>query len=164
MAAESAGRAYRCAHLPGRRRDQLGETLIESLVAILVISMVAIAAYSGLQTALRVSVQHREQAVAETLLRSAAERLQDSAGPYVPLAGCAGAGDYADLPTAPGYGPVTTGVRFWVPPTDVTSDVTTQFGATGTCPATDPGLQAIELQVVTPAGHVETLEILKRSA
>ena len=148
-----------------RRRAQRGETLIESLIAILVLSIVVGAAYAGLRTAIRVSAQHKESAVAETMLRTAAERLQDPTSAYVPRAGCAGAATYTGLPTRSGYGPIDVDVRFWNKPSSVTvPSLDVDFGAAGSCPATDPGLQAIELSITTPSGHVETLEIVKRAS
>lgn len=150
---------------PGRRvRGQSGETLIESLLAILILSAVAIASYAALRTAIGISAQHKETAVAETMLRTAAERLQDPTEAYVPRAGCAGAGTYSGLPSRSGYGTVSTQVRFWSPPAAVSNaDVTTQFAAAGTCPAVDPGLQSIELSITTPSGQVQRLQIVKRA-
>lgn len=137
---------------------------MESLLALVILSAVAIASYAALRTALAASAQHKEVAVAETLLRSAAERLQDPTEPYVPRAGCAGAGTYSDLPTRDGYGTAVTDVRFWLPPGSVSdADVTTQFAAAGVCPSVDPGLQSIRLTVTTPSGHVQTLDIVKRA-
>ncbi len=147
------------------RRGQRGETLIESLIAVTILTLVAIASYAGLRTAMTVSVQHKEAAVAETLLRTAAERIQDPTSPYVPRAGCPGAGAYAGLPTRPGYGPIDVEVRFWTPPADVAvPSLRTQFAAIGTCPAVDPGLQEIDLRVTTPSGRTEHLEIVKRAS
>ncbi len=151
---------------PGRRgRSQLGETLLESLLAIMILSIVTIAAYAGLRTAMALSVRHKESAVAETLLRTAAERVQDPTSPYVPRAGCPGSGSYTGLPTRSGYGPIDVDVRFWNPPSNVAvPTVPTQFAATGACPTTDPGLQALELSITTPSGHIEHLEIVKRES
>ena len=150
---------------PPRRRGQQGETLIESLVAILILSIVTIAAYAGLQTALGLSAGHKESAVAETLLRTAAERLQDPASAYVPRAGCPGAGTYGGLPTRAGYDPIDVEVRFWTPPSSVAvPSLTTQFAAAGTCPGVDPGLQSIELSITTPSGATEHLQIVKRTS
>lgn len=146
-----------------RNRGQLGETLLESLLAIVILSAVVISSYGALRVALRTSAQHKETAVAETMLRTAAERLQDPTEPYVPRAGCSGAGTYSGLPARSGYGTVGTSVRFWLPPGSVTNaDIATQFAPLGDCPAVDPGLQSIELSVTTPSGHVQSLEIIKR--
>lgn len=138
---------------------------MESLVAILILTIVAIAAYAGLHTAIGLSASHKESAVAETLLRTAAERLQDPTSAYVPRAGCPGAGTYGGLPTRSGYAPIDVEVRFWTPPGSVAvPSLTTQFAPAGTCPGTDPGLQAIELSITTPSGDTERLEIVKRAS
>lgn len=150
-----------------RRRDQRGETLLESLLSISILALVALSAFGGLQTAIKLSAHHRDSAVAETLLRSAAERLQDPSSPYVPRAGCPGAGTYTGLPTKAGYPPITVTVSFWLPPapTDPPPWPTT-FAAKGSpqdCPAQDPGLQQISMTLNTPSGLTEHLDILKRS-
>ena len=112
-----------------------------------------------------VSVRHRETAVAETMLRTAAERVQDPTSAYVPRAGCPGAGSYTGLPTRSGYGPIHVDVRFWTPPDSVAvPTLQTRFATAGTCPVSDPGLQAIELSITTPSGHTERLEIVKRAS
>ena len=151
-----------------RAKGQAGETLLESLIALAILALVAAAAYAGMTTSLRVSAQNRDAAVAEALLRSAAERLQDPATTYVPRAGCPGAGTYTDLPTRPGFGPVVASVRFWVPSAAAGDGaVPVTFAAKGSaqdCPATDPGLQAIDLSVLAPSGKVHRLEITKRAS
>jgi type II secretory pathway pseudopilin PulG len=148
----------------GRRRagaDQRGETLLESLIAIIVLTLVAIAAYTGLQTTVRSTARHESSAVSETLLRSAAEQLQHPESPYIDLAGCGANPTYTGLPTEPGYGQIQVAVSFWVPPTGpLPAQVATTFDPA--CPASDPGLQQLELSVVTPSGATETLDVLKR--
>lgn len=144
------------------RRGQAGETLLESLLSILLLSIVGIAAFSGIQMALRASALHHQVAVSETLLRSAAENLQNPDAQYVPLAGCPGHGTYEGLPTRPGYGPMTAEVIFLSPETF--EQVTTQnlFAlVVGQCPGQDPGLQEIRLSITTPSGHTQRLEVLK---
>lgn len=142
-----------------RRRGQQGETLLESLVAIAILSLVAVAAYAGLRTAMASSAQHHASAVSETLLRTAAERLQDPSSPYIDLAGCGGHPTYADLPTRPGYAAIQVDVEFWTPPAGtVPSTVPMTFGS---CPGSDPGLQLVQLSVTTPSGTTETLDVLK---
>jgi len=166
VAAEPVRPARLC-HDSGR--SQRGETLLETLLAIVILSAVAIAAYAGLSLAIRSSAEQREAAIATTVLRSAAERLQDPAAPYVPRAGCAGAETYGGLPAWPDGGPpVDVTVRFWIPPASVGDEaLTTAFaepGGPGDCPAVDPGLQSIELSITTPSGRTERLEVLKRGA
>jgi prepilin-type N-terminal cleavage/methylation domain-containing protein len=144
------------------QRSQIGETLVESLVAIAILSVVAVAAYAGLRTSVSSSALHRESAEAETILRTAAERLQDPRTAYIDRAGCPGSTTYGNLPARPGY-VLTPTVGFWVPPAVTVRDAFSNLS--GPCPATpraDPGLQRIRLSVTTPSGYVETLDVLKR--
>lgn len=162
-----------------RTGSQRGETLIESLVAITVLSIFSVAMFTGIGTALKASAMHHEIAVAETLLRSAAEQLQNPDHPYLPLAGCPGHDTYTDLPTRTRFSPVSTTIRFWQPagsPTPqrqtsavigsrngaTSKDGTISFATADSCPSDDPGLQEITLDLKTPSGHLQTLTILKR--
>lgn len=147
-----------------RRRGQSGETLLESLIAVAILSLLAVTAFSGLQTSLRSSRQHHDAAVAETLLRAAAERLQSpdsNEHPYIPRAGCGATPTYGGLPARTGWNPIVVTVEFWVPPpTGSTGPLTTQFSAT--CPAQDRGLQRLQLSLTTPGGFHQRVDILKR--
>ncbi len=160
-----------------RVRSQKGETLMESLIAITLLSIIALPVFTGIRVALKASAMHREIAVSETLLRSAAEDLQNPDLDYIPLAGCPGHDTYKGLPVRPQYSPVTARVQFWSPQTTpvtvgpeemslmkVASEApaVAAFTAPGACPAADPGLQKIRLSVVTPSGHLQILDILKR--
>lgn len=155
-----------------RSRSQRGETLLESLIAMTILSIVTITVLAGVRTALKASVLHHEMSAAETLLRSSAEEIQNPDRPYVPLAGCPGHDTYADLPTRPRFSPVTTRVEFWDPsatPTaarpaahDGVPAETIHFDSEGSCPSVDLGLQRITLQLTTPSGHLQTLTVMKR--
>ncbi|MCB0954070.1 MAG: hypothetical protein KDB13_15390, partial [Microthrixaceae bacterium] len=98
-------------HRAGRSRSsgrgQGGETLIESLLAIAILTSIVVAAYGGMQVSLRASASNDEGANAGTLLRSAAEILQDPSTDYIDLAGCRGQAGYTDLPGGTGLGEVT---------------------------------------------------------
>lgn len=151
----------------GRVRGQRGEGLIESLLSIVILSVVVAATYGGLQVALGSSVQQRESAVAGAMLRNAAETLLGPDSEYVELAGCKGHGDYGDLPEQDGYGTVEATITFIEPPVPgeqkafrAESAVAAQ--SSGGCPEVDPGLQQIELAVSTPSGRPETMQIIKR--
>lgn len=148
---------------PSRRRTrgQAGETLVESILAITILALVAVVAYAGLQTSVTSSAQHKESAVAETLLRTTAERLQDPTSDYVELAGCGG-GDYP-LPAAPDGYALGAEVSYWQPPAGpLPGTVAVGFGPSGDCPAADPGLQQITLTVATPSGFDQSLDVVKR--
>lgn len=153
-----------------RPRGQRGESLIESLLAIVILSMIVAASYGGLQVAIRASEQQERAAVAGSMLRNAAELLADPDSEYIDLAGCKGSGNYEDLPSEPGYGTVETSVQFIEPPTggsergaEAKADLPKkQVGEVAACPEVDPGLQQIELTVITPSGDLEQMQIVKR--
>ena len=149
----------------GGAGEQRGDTLVEVLIAIVVLAVVGLAAFAGLQTAIRSSVDSRELGRAEAIVRSAAENLQNPETPYVDEAGC-GAGNYSSLATLPaGYSLTVPDVQFW------TSTATSPVGSGTTVPTTfggcppsgdDPGLQLVTLRVATPAGATAELDVLKR--
>lgn len=142
-----------------RVRGQRGESLIESLLAITILSMIVAASYGGLQVAMRASVQQEESAVAGMMLRNAAELLQDPDREYIDSAGCKGSDNYEDLPSEPGYGTVETSVQSIESPTGGSEK---KLGEPAACPEVDPGLQQIELTVTTPTGELEQMQIIKR--
>lgn len=156
--------------LPGRVRGQCGETLLESLLAIVILSMIVAASYGGLQVAIGASEQQERSAVAGSMLRNAAELLQSPDSKYIDRAGCKGSDNYDDLPSEPGYGTVGISVQFIEPPTGGSErGVEASAGLSEkaldeavACPEVDPGLQQIELTVITPRGDLEQMQIIKR--
>lgn len=154
-------------HTSASARDERGETLIEIILAISVLSIIAIAAFSGLTTATTVSAAQRTSARNETILRSAAEQLQNPALAYVPRAGCSGAGTYSlpSLPSTPsGYVVSIATVTFWTG-ASTTPSATAGVQFDSTCPASataDKGLQQVTLQVTTPQGTTDRLDVVKR--
>lgn len=138
---------------------------MEVLVAIAIIAVVGLAAYTGLQTAIRSTTAHREAGQAEAVLRSAAENLQNPEQAYIPRANCAGVGTYDSLATPPvGFTVDVTGVEFLKSVADVpVSSIATDFDPK--CPdsdAEDAGLQLVEITVGLPSGRSEQLHVLKR--
>lgn len=150
-----------------RRRSlgsQAGEALIESLVAIAILSAIVAATYGGMQVSLRASSETEAGANAGTLLRSAAEQLQNPEVAYIDLAGCGAIPTYGDLPRREGYGAVQAKVGFWSMLDDRGKGTEVAFSEPGSpkgCPDEDPGLQLIELSVATPDGGTETLQVIK---
>jgi type II secretory pathway pseudopilin PulG len=125
---------------PANRDLERGETLVELLLAIVILGIAGVAVLGGLGTSIIVSDAHRKQTVSGAAVRAYAEQLQTkvAAAGYV---SCAGMGSYASgavgyTPPA-GYAASTTGVTYWNP-------ATSTFAAT--C-ATDSGVQAVTLQV-----------------
>ena len=155
-------------------RSQRGETLVESLIAIAVLSLVAIAAFQGLSVATKTTADHRDQAVAETLLRSAAEHIQGSDQRFLSKGGCPDDpidpddGVYslpplpADLVGRFSYEPIL--VEAWtgtVPTEKEDGPLKVEAQQFAECPGGDSGLQRVTIEVNTPKG-TEELVLLKR--
>jgi prepilin-type N-terminal cleavage/methylation domain-containing protein len=141
--APPAGPRVAGARSPGER----GETLVELLVAMVIMGIAVVAIVFGLATSVLMSDVHRKQTQANVSVRDYAEALQDavatSQSNYV---GCATPADYGPatakitntgFSTPSGYTASVVSVAYW--------DGTSQFVAT--CPASDTGLQQITLRV-----------------
>ena len=140
-----------------REWNDRGETLIELLVTIVIMGLAFGAIIAGVGVAIASSDSHRQEATAEGVLRSYAERLTDPKD--VPYVDCANAGSYASVPgfSAPsGWSVSITGITF------LQADNT--FG--GGC-SPDRGAQQLTLQAVSPHpknGATEQVVIVKRKA
>jgi prepilin-type N-terminal cleavage/methylation domain-containing protein len=148
-------------------RSERGETLIEVLIAVVLLTVVGVAGYGGFATASRSSGAQIATAKGETLLRSASEWIQSPEQAYIPRAGCPGAGQYP-LPSVPsstsGYTLSITSVRFWGgAPGSPTAAITPTF--TSTCPALpagDRGLQELTIRATSSSGAPVEITITKR--
>lgn len=138
-----------------QQRGELGETLVEVLVAISILGIAAVAILAGLQLTIRVSTIQRNEATGGALVRSVGETIQNwvAAGNYK---ACAGSGYYtsnAGLSLPAGYTATQTAAQSW--------NGTTWVGC-----STDNGVQQVVLTVTTPgdATHQanETLTIVLR--
>ncbi len=149
-------------------RGERGETLLESIIAIAILSLVAITAAVGLATTTKANADQRLSARGETLLRSAAEQLQNPDMAYIPRSGCSGSPDYhpgADRQRARVHGHrpvrvVLAGVR-----QSARRPSSAYFAPT--CPpndAADLGVQEVVLEVVDPRGESDLLTVMKRRA
>ena len=131
-----------------------GATLVELLVTVVILGLAVVALLAGLSTAIIVSDQHRQQAVAGAAVHSFAEAV--TAATYV---SCAGAGTYATpagYESPPGYTSTVTGVRYWKADTR---------GFVATCPSADAGAQQVSLQVDSNKGRATaTLDVVVRRA
>jgi type II secretory pathway pseudopilin PulG len=121
---------------PGR--PESGETLIELLVAIVVIGIGVTALLGAWQIAVASSSLNANQSRAQALLRTWAESVADT-------------GTYAYVPCAsPASMPAAVGL-----PTGFTSQVTVKYwtgSAWGSCPGTDLGVEQVSLTVTSPNG------------
>lgn len=152
-----------------RPHPDAGDSLVEILVAVTILTIAFAAILAGFATSVTASDYHKKQAQAEALIRNFAEHLTStdstdadayqnctvSSTPIYPVPSADGY-PVGDVPATSLY-QWTVAVSYWVAPTAPTT-------WTSTCPAAgDPGLQKIQITVSTSDGRVsETMSVLKR--
>jgi type II secretory pathway pseudopilin PulG len=119
--------------------DDRGETLLEVLIAVVIMGIAIVAVIGGLVTSVVLSDIHRKQATAGAAVRDYAEAIENyvaAAGHYVP---CATTASYGSVGfTGPGgYTPSVTAVAYW-----------NGSAWTPSC-GTDLGLQQLKVQVAS---------------
>ena len=134
--------------LPG---NESGVTLLETLVALAILGLVAVALLSGLTTAARATIIADEQATAESLARSEIEYVKSQ--------------DYIDY-TDPGhleYESVTPPDSYSIEltPTPIDPDTGLAYGQTGGIFEQDDGIQKITVTVKRNNNPVLTVEDYK---
>ena len=122
-----------------RRRDE-GETLLEVLVALVILGVAAVAIVGAMTVSVKVSDIHRKQSAASADVRDYAEAIEKTvaAGNYK---ACAGTGDYAVYTPDGAYQASIVSVQY--------GTTTNPPGWTGTCPSPDTGVQQLTLQVAS---------------
>lgn len=137
------------ARRPRRHRGEEGETLVEVLVAVVLMGVAFVTVLGGIGTAIISSVTQAKVTTADSVIRSAAEQVVDD--PYVSCAR-----DYRTPTTPAGY-TVSVKVEYW--------DGVGAFGEP--CPTADTGVQKVTLTVrqtgVRPVRDA-TLEVVKRES
>jgi prepilin-type N-terminal cleavage/methylation domain-containing protein len=134
--------------------EDRGDTLIEVLIAIVIMGIAAAGIFGGLLTSVNLSSYHRSQSSAGVAVRDYGEAIVNYVG---------GTG-YASCAAASAYGPATVG---YVAPSGYTASiVTVQYWTgsawSGSC-GTDLGLQQLSLKVVpTNSRAAETLTVVVR--
>jgi prepilin-type N-terminal cleavage/methylation domain-containing protein len=124
-----------------RRRSDRGDTLIEVLLAIVIIGVVFSAFFFAMSTGSKASAAQRDFVTADALLRNYAEAAKSAVR--------------ADCPTSTTYTTTTTSV-----PTGFTLTNTAGFvGTDGTCPTDTSSVQKAALTVTLPNGATKSLEI-----
>lgn len=143
-------------------RDFRGETLVETLISVILLGLLASGIVTALATTINASDLDARQSAAEPALRSYA-----AAWSRVPYQACTagstsnpyGSSDPSGYTAPNGFTASVTSVKFW----DGTSASPAVFAAT--CPSgADQGLQELTLQVRPPRGATQTIAIDKRAA
>lgn len=145
-----------------------GETLIEVLLALMIIGIAAVALLTGLSTGIFSSALHREQTVAGTVLESVGETLNNNA--YNPYVNCATTTSYnpeggftSEVP-AGGWTVTINQIEWW-------DGNTNGFVLPGSQPCPDTNsdgflhLQLIGVTVTSPDGQTtQSRSFFKRGA
>jgi type II secretory pathway pseudopilin PulG len=134
-----------------RPRGEEGETLLELIIAIMILGVCVVAVGTGLVLTVKMSNIHRQQAVASDYLHNYAELVQSAS-----YQSCSsGTPNYASgLPTPAGFNTPTATVKYWNG---------SAFALSG-CPGTDPGLQQITFSLASKDNFVtESLVTVIRS-
>ncbi|MFE7514783.1 type IV pilus modification PilV family protein [Streptomyces sp. NPDC057540] len=137
------------ARRPRRPRGDEGETLIEVLVAVVLMGVAFVTVLGGIGTALISSATQQKVTGADSVIRSAAESIVRE--PYVSCA------DGYATPTPPAGFTVTVEIEYW--------DGVGAFGPS--CPTADTGVQKVTLTVHGTGprpGRDTTLEVVKRES
>lgn len=144
-----AHRPDRPADRPQPRRGEEGETLIEVLVAVVLMGVAFVTIFGGIGTAIISSARQQKVTGADSVIRSAAEKVISA--PYV---SCAGG---YETPTPPAGYTVTVEIEYW--------DGVGAFGRP--CPAADTGVQKVTLTVRSTGPRPvrdAVLEVVKRES
>ncbi|MET8755774.1 type II secretion system protein [Streptomyces sp. NPDC004667] len=134
---------------PRRRRGEEGETLIEVLVAVVLMGVAFVTIFGGIGTAIISSVRQQKVTGADSVIRSAAEKVVSD--PYVSCAG-----GYETPAPPPGY-TMTVTIEYW--------DGVGTFAKA--CPTADTGVQKVTLTLHSTGPHPvkdATLEVVKRES
>ncbi|QYJ04591.1 type II secretion system GspH family protein [Nocardioides panacisoli] len=138
-------------------RDDAGATLVETVVALTILGLAAVAILGGIEFSIRSSDVHRKQATGGAYVRSLAEAVQDHVG----------SGHYQDCAGADHYtGQVSLGTL----PAGYTTSQSAAQSWNGTawvgCSGGDDGIQRVRLSVTSPgdAQHsaAETMYVVLR--
>jgi type II secretory pathway pseudopilin PulG len=124
-----------------------GETLVELLFAMAMLSIAVVTIVGSMATAISFSTRHRQQASAATYLTTAAENVK--------------AADYSPCPSAsysPGFS--QSGWTITAPPEDVMAMAAD--GSVAPCTGADTGLQRVTIRVEAPSGYTISTDIVKR--
>jgi type II secretory pathway pseudopilin PulG len=141
-----------------RLRGDSGETLVETLVALAILSLAAVAILAGVELSIHASDMHRKQTTGGAYVRSYAEAIER----YVDVAG---ADNYKPCAGANAYNVAAVTNQLNLPP-GYTATHTAALGLTstgGTTSCTDIGVQRLDLTISSNDGRAsEALTIVVR--
>jgi prepilin-type N-terminal cleavage/methylation domain-containing protein len=149
-----------------RRQDiasDAGFSLVEIVITIAIVGITFSAILGGLITSITVSALQRQEATADTIVRSAAELVKDSE--QNPYRNCAGTGAYSltGLSIPSGFSVQITHVAYWSwdgQPVPATYAV----GFQPNCPSQDHGIQQITVAATSSDGQAtESVQVIKRN-
>jgi prepilin-type N-terminal cleavage/methylation domain-containing protein len=142
--------------------SEAGFSLAEIVITIAIVGITFTAILGGMLTAISVSSQHKKQATADTLARSAAEWVKDPVrNAYT---NCAGVNTYGltGVTIPSGYSVSVTRVEYWNGTAPTGTAYSPTFGSS--CPSPDAGLQRITITATAPSsGATETVQLVKRA-
>jgi len=140
--------------------DERGETLLELVIAILILGVCVVGIGSGIALSVKVSGIHRDQSTAGAFLHNYAEALQGTSA-YAACTSSSTPNYVSNLALAPpsGFQTPTATVNYW-------NSSTSAFGTSINCPAAgDPGLQKVTLTLTSSDGFVtESLVVVIRDS
>jgi Tfp pilus assembly protein PilV len=138
-------------------REDGGESLLEVLVALVIVGIAVVAVIGGLLTSVSVSDSHRKQASAAAFARNYAENVTTfvAGGGYSPCSSTAAyTPSVVGFSVPSGFSATTVLVRYWI------NGAWTTSGCTAT---TDTGVQQVTVQVASPDGRAsEQLVVVVR--
>lgn len=146
-------------HRPDWRSDR-GETLVELLVAVVILGIAGVAIVAGLEMSVKTSDIHRKQTTGSAYARSYAEAIED----YVASA----AGNYVPCASGSSYAPATVGFAGALPAGYTASHsaalrVPPGGGVAGPCSGNDTGVQQIAITIASNDGRAaEELTVMLR--
>jgi Tfp pilus assembly protein PilV len=135
-----------------------GESLIELLVAVLIMGTAVVAVVGGLGTAIMMTDVHRKQAAVAAHLKIFAADLESAiaASPTTGYVDCATPGSYPDYAPGPPYDADVIQVWYWNPSSSPPS-----FGPS--CAGGDTGVQRVRLRVWSTDGRADqTVDLIIR--
>jgi prepilin-type N-terminal cleavage/methylation domain-containing protein len=139
-----------------------GFSLVEIMIAVAIVGITFAAILGGLLSSITVSAFQRKEAIADSIVRSAAELVKASG--QTPYKNCAKPGEYSlkDLSVPSDFTVTITDVAYWSwdgQPVPGNYSV----GFTSSCPTPDNGIQRITISATSSDGQAtETVQVIKR--